>query len=206
MEFISTRKGNSMFDEMKSRVFEQKTYEEMKAHDNLADGELEEYLDVIESDYVFNLAKVDELADLSTRSEEIQRRFIEQKFYIEEKNISEKAKIQTILTTASILNRVDTRPQDLRLEELYLLSAAMIQMPFENYPVYGDVLSHPILLSSILLKSDDINEQLDMCSQIVGYCDTFTSQTMNDAVYQKAIKDSLNLISKYQTKEKEHIR
>ena len=202
MEFISTRRGNSVFDELKDRVYHQKLVEEHIASRHKQSGELEEAMDIIESEFVLNLFKIDDVCELASMSEEVQRKFISQKLFVEGMNISEKAKLQSILTTASILGRVNTRVQDLQDSELYLLAGAMVQMPLEDYGTYGDVLSHPALLKSVLEKTTDLDEQLDICSQVVNYCDNCYHIEGSQVDYQSAIKDALNVVGNYQVKEK----
>lgn len=204
MELVGIKKENVFFEEMKSRISNQKRLEQIEAREKSSSGMLEETLDVIESDYLFSLSKLDDVAELSSRDEQIRRKFIEQKIYIDGKDILEKNKIRTILTTACILSRVGTRTQDLTSEELYLLAAAMIQIPLESYNCYGDVLSHPTLLKSIFSKSYDTLEQLEICNQIIKYCDSFASDDMDNISYQNAIKDCLDLVDKYEPVTKGH--
>lgn len=198
METVSGVYENNIFNEMTEMVNNQRLIERESAYKSVCDGALEEALDTIESDYVFNLSKVDEIGSLLSRSEELQRKFLQQKFYIEYMNISEKAKIQTILTSACILNRINTRTQDLKQDLFYLLSMAMIPIPLEQYGIYGDILSHPLLLQSIISKSLDKDEQLEMCNDIFDYCDECSYEGMTDIEYQRAIKNSIRILDKYE--------
>lgn len=206
MNFTSTRMGNSLFDQMKERVFNQKTLEEMQANYKLSGGELEEVLDGIEGEYIFNLQKLDDIAELESRDEQIKKSFLKLKFYSEDMAISEKAKLQIILTGASVLNKVNTRVEDLQEQELYLLSAAMVPVPLEDYNIYGDVLSNPFILNFITQKTDDMTSRLDMCYQIFDYCDDYVYEDMNQLEYQKSIKDCLMIVNNFQVIEKENIK
>ena len=201
MELVDIRKNNSIFDEMKNRLYLQKLEEISFAHKNKQDGELEEALDEIESDYIFNLSKLEYLLLLKEKDEETRRKFVEQKMYISCLNTTEKGKIQLILTTASLLNKVNTT-KNLTREELNLLAMAMVSIPTFDYELYCGLLSNPQVLQAILSHTDVVVEQLDICNDIFDYIEEFYSNQMTEEKKQIAIKDSINIINKYQLKSK----
>lgn len=197
MNTFSTQREIGVFDELKQRLYAQKVLEENSARIKTKDGELEELLDIIESNYTFNLFKLDEVAELDEKS---QRKFIESKLYIEDTDISEKAKLQVILTTACILNRVDTRAQELDVEKMNLLATFMVPIDIEDYPIYGDILSSPVLLQAVIDKTEDIDERLDLCDQIIDYCDIFAYEKMDSSEYKKACYDTIEMVNEKQVK------
>ena len=142
MVIESTKQGNSIFDEMKSRVFELYMMERQIAYETHAVGDkLNEALEISENDYNFNLLKLDNFSILSKRHESIRRRFVEQKLYIEQMEISEKQKIEAILTSAyifkdcgmSLINR------NASSENIYLLACAMSNINPSEYSLYQDL-------------------------------------------------------------------
>lgn len=203
MKFSSNVNKDSLFDQLKSKLYDCKLEEIGRAKRALAGGELEEALDEIESDYIFNLFKLDEVAELESSSVEQQRKFVEMCLYIDSMDMRVKPKTQATLTSACILNKIDTRTQDLENSQFFLLAATMVPIPLDEYRLYGDVLSNPALLSSVSSKTDDINEQIDMMDSVLDYCDSFVYEGMSDIDYKKAISDSINLIQKHPLKQKE---
>lgn len=205
MDFISSKNKNSIFDNLKTQLYTEQLREKKQAYIDLQGGDLEEALDVIESDYTFNLFKLDEVAELASISSEKQKKFIELKLYIEDMGISKKAKLQTILTSAGILNRAGTRTQDLDNQEFFLLSAIMVPIQLEDYRTYGDVLSHPTILKSTTDKTQDLNEQLDILNSVLDYCDRNVYEDMLTVDYKRAISDSVKIVHKFQIQPKKNV-
>lgn len=206
MKFSSNVNKDSLFDVLKAMTYNCKMEEISRARHSLKDGELEEALDEIESDYTFNLFKLDEVAELESSSVESQKKFVEMYLHINDLDISTKSRIQTILTSACILNKVNTRTQDLENEQFFLLSATMVPIPLDEYGVYGDVLSNPALLTSVSSKTSDLTEQMNMMDDVMNYCDCFAYEGMSKADYQRAVSDSMKLIDRYQVKQKENTK
>lgn len=118
----STRKGNSIYDELKERLCIQKMIEMQSAYHFYDYDELDENLELIEDSYDINLYKLDEVADLKRQTKEVQKKFILQKAYIENIDIPEQIKLENILTTACILNQCSELVMDLPENELFMLS------------------------------------------------------------------------------------
>lgn len=138
-----TRTHNSIYDEMKSRAFELHMMERQSAYETYtADDELNDALKISEDDYNFNLSKSDDLATLSKMRESLRRRFVEQKLYIEQMDISEKNKIEVILTSACILRNFGTSliNRNTANEELYLLACAMVNVEPSSYSHYENII------------------------------------------------------------------
>ena len=160
MVIENKRQGNSLFDEMKARTFElymigrQSAYETFTADDELADA-----LRICEDDYTFNLFKLDVLAYLSNRREEVRRKFVEQKMYIDQMDIPEKNKIQAILTSACILNDFGTSiiNRNASNQDIYLVSRAMVNIELSSYAYYENlILYHFDKLVKLLGNVDGI--------------------------------------------------
>jgi len=128
MVIQSTRKGNSIYDELKERLYIQKTIETQYAYRLYEDSELDENLEMIEDNYDINLFKLDEITVLGEKSKEIKRKFIIQKLYIEDMKIPEKVKIENILTTACLLNYHSDLLMDLSENQIYILSVASLNI------------------------------------------------------------------------------
>lgn len=143
MVIKSTRQGNSVYDEMKSRVFNLHMMERQSAYETYtADDELNEALELTEEDYDFNLFKLDVLMTLSKMNESLKRRFIEQKIYIDQMDISEKQKIEAILTSACIIRNFGTSLMNRNVsnEAVYLLARAMVDIETSSYSYYENLI------------------------------------------------------------------
>lgn len=160
MVIQSTRKQNSFFDEMKSRAFELYMMERQRAYEtHTADDELSEALKISEDDYNFNLLKLDDLASLANSSEALKRRFIKQKLYIDQLDIVEKQKIESILTSACILKNfgVCLVNKNISEEELYLIARAMVNVETGSYSYYENlILTHLDRLVEMLRNVDGL--------------------------------------------------
>lgn len=132
MVLKSTRKSNSIFDELKERLYIQRLIEIQFAYENYTEDELDETLKNIDDDYDFNLFKLDEISILARQTDEIKRKFIIQKLYIEKLNIPEKAKIENILTVACLLNRHNNLIMDLNENTLYILSLTLLNVGYQG--------------------------------------------------------------------------
>lgn len=122
MTIENTRKNNSVYVELKERLCVQKMVEMQSAYRFYGYDELDENLELIEDSYDINLYKLDEVVALKNQSEEVQIKFINQKQYIENKQIPEKSKLENILTTACILNCCSELVINLSENELFILS------------------------------------------------------------------------------------
>ena len=72
-------KNNSVYVELKERLYEQKMIEMQSAYCFYGYDELDENLEFIEDSYDINLYKLDEVAALKHQSKEVQLKFINQK-------------------------------------------------------------------------------------------------------------------------------
>lgn len=193
MEFRSTRKGNSIYDEMKSKIFEQRLLERQLAYQKFEwDDELSETLDMIEDEYIFNLFKLDEISLLENKPEEVKRVFCEQKIYIEQADISEKEKNNLILTTTCLFTRIYPYIKHLNDEQLYLLGTLMKNVNLEDYPVYGKILNdnHFIVRANELSKNNNGRMEEDS----FALCDECNGCELSEPSYQKAMKRLLPVL------------
>ena len=122
MVIQSTRKNNSIYDEVKERLYIQKLIDMRLASENYTEDELDAQFENIDDNYDINLFKLDEVADLKRQTKEVQKKFILQKAYIENIDIPEQIKLENILTTACILNQCSELVMDLPENELFMLS------------------------------------------------------------------------------------
>lgn len=156
MEFKSTRNNNSIFDELKSRLYTQSVIEKNDAYKKYTlDEELVEAIEISEDDYNFNLFKLDQVAALDNQLLGIRKKFISQKLYIERMEISEKEKLEIILTTACLLNNFGLKITLLHETSLYLLARAMINIDLNNYSNYEILISSHLNNIMALLRNVD---------------------------------------------------
>ena len=160
MVLQSTRKGNSVYDEMKERVHRQYLIDKQSAYINYSiNSGLIEAMDTIEEEYNFNLFKLDELASLAHKAESLQRKFINQKFYIENMDVSSKTKIDSILTTACILNRFGNSVIDVPENIIYILSCVLLNTGIEEHDKYK------MIIDQILVTFKREDESLEKTKQ-----------------------------------------
>jgi len=160
MVIESTRKGNSIYDEMKSRVFDIYVQERQSAYEAYTfDDELKDALETIDDEYSLDLNKLDELVSLSKMDELLRKKFIIQKMCIEQMDISEKDKVESILTSAclfknfgiGLINRNTTE------EEFYLIARAMVNVEPNSYSYYEDlILGHFDRLIKMLQNAEGL--------------------------------------------------
>jgi len=197
MEFKSTRQGNSVYDEIKSRLFEQKLLERQTSYEKFEyDDELDESLNMIEDEYIFNLFKLDEILLLGNKTEELKRRFFEQKLFIESSDISEKQKVNAILTTACLLSRIYEQVKNFNVEQLYTLSFSMAKTDLKNYHIYGKVLSDNHFKVRAYEMSRDNNGIVELEEDAFMFCDECNGCELSDPTYQKAMKLVLPVLLK----------
>ena len=200
MVLESNRNGNSIYDEMKSRLYEICLNERQMAYTAYSsDSDLAEVLRVIENDFTFNLFKLDEIAYLSRQTEEIQEKFINQKLYIDCMQISSKNKVEIILTTACILTKIDEQVKNLTQEELFLLGHVMVNVPLKDYVRYGKVLSDVDILEriNIIAKGHD---SLEIIPSTFECCADCKKCELAEPIYQNTIGVLLPVINKQQEK------
>lgn len=195
--------GNNIADVLNEIIELQRVEEHRRANDDLKDGELEERLDDIESNYAFNKEKCAYIYELASKDIKIQRKFLELIMYVDNLDLSNYNTISTILTSAVLLSDLEGHPEFLSTSDLYLISTAMISIPLDDYKMYGEVLINNKVINSIIAKTDDQNERRNMCYDIFDYCDDCTSNDMTKEELETVINDSLNIIKKYQVKETE---
>ena len=143
MVIKSTRQENSVYDEMKSRVFNLYMIERQGAYEiYTADDELNEALEISEDNYNANLFKLDVLMALAKMHESVKRRFVEQKIYIDQMDIPEKQKVEAILTSACILKNFGTSIMNRKAsnETICLLARAMVNIEPSSYSYYENLI------------------------------------------------------------------
>lgn len=188
-------KGNNISDLLLKMIEDQRKVEIEKANSTLASGELEEKIDDIEKNYEFNKEKYDFIPELFSRDIKIQKKFIETMIYIDDKDLSNYNSLSSILTAGVILSKLENNPELLSAEELFLISSSMISVPIENYNVYGEILTNKELLDNIFSKTENEEEQLFICYDILNYCDLYADEeNMHD---KNIINDILNVISNF---------
>ena len=158
MVIQSTRQGNSIYDEMKSRAFSLHTMERQRAYEKYTDDwDLNEELELSEDNFNFNLFKLDDLAALSKMPEPLRRKFIEQKIYIDQMDIPEKNKVEAILTSACILKNFGVLlvNKNLSQDELYLVARAMVSVEPCSYSYYENLILYHFDKLVKMLKNVD---------------------------------------------------
>lgn len=178
----------------------QKINELNKAKENSIDGELEEILDDIESMYMFNLEKLEYVDKLIGKDINTQKKFLEIVMYIDNKKLSNYNTVCSILTSAVMLNELNNHPEYLSNDELYLITTSMISIPVNDYKMYGDILTDRRIIDNIKGKTDEVDEQRNICYDIFDYCDDYTTNDMSNEQYLESIKDCLKIIKDYEVK------
>lgn len=198
--------GSNIVDILISMMEEQTKYEYQRASENLTGGSLQEKNDDITSNHYFNKEKIDYIYKLKGKDLKIQRKFLEFIIYVDRLDISRYNALSTILTSSVVLSELENHPELLSISELYFISTAMISIPICNYKMYGDILINRDIIKDIMLKTNDINEQRNICYSIFDYCDEATTNDMTKEEYECAINDSKNIIKNYQVKETQKIK
>lgn len=193
--------GSNICDILISMMKEQKEYEYQMSVVNFKGGDLQDRLDDIESNYEFNKEKPDYIYEIGNRNFKIQRKFLELIIYVDRLDISRYNALSTILASSILLSELEDHPELLSVPELYLVSTAMISIPICDYKMYGEVLINRDIIRDIMAKTNDENEQRNICYDIFYYCDEDTTNNMTKEQYECAINDSKNIIKDYQVKE-----
>lgn len=197
------QKGKDIGEILDEMIEKQRIKEITKAQKELTDGDLEEELDDIENNYLLNKEKVDYVYEIFDRDIEIQRKFIEMIRYIDDLNMTDFNTFTTMLTTAVMLYKLEDHPEFIPNNQLFVLSTAMVSIPVDDYNKYGDILLNRQLLDDMFIKTDDQNEQRNMCYEIFDYCDEEIYDDMTKEEEAKAINDCLNIVKNYKVVEKE---
>lgn len=198
------QKGCKNIGEILDEMIEKQRIKEItRAKTELTEGVLEEELDDIENNYLLNKEKVDYAYEIFDRDIEIQRKFIEMIKYIDDLNMTDFNTFTTMLTTAVMLYKLEDHPEFIPNNQLFVLSTAMVSIPVDDYNKYGDILLNRQLLDDMFIKTDDQNEQRNMCYEIFDYCDEEIYDDMTKEEEAKAINDCLNIVKNYKVVEKE---
>ena len=194
-------RGKNITDVLMEMLINQKLNELKKVKKTLNAGDLEERLDTIESSFEFNKEKYDYLFELNGKDLKIQKKFLNMVTYIDEKALSDYNTLVTLLTTAVMLVKLENHPELLTEEELFLVSSSMVSVPLDNYQLYGEILIDRRVINAINSKTSDIDEQRQICYEILDYCDFFKGEDLSDKNYNIVIDDVLKLIdSKFKNK------
>lgn len=191
---------NESIDEILQDMLNKQQLKELKiAKEKYCDGDLEERLDDIELSYQFNMKKIEYVIELAERDIALKRKFMEMVLYIDGLSITEFNKIVTILTNATMLYKLDNHPEILSNDKFYLASSTLVSIPLESYGVYGEVITEPGVIDNVFNKTNDMEEQRNICYNIFDYCDSLDEEeVMNNR--NEVVNNCKNIIRNYETK------
>lgn len=151
-------------------------------------------IDSIESTYEFNLQKFKEARKLEKLSIAKRKKFLKMISYVERLGLNDTNTLSTVLTTAVILTKYDNEPENIKDENLYLLSSAFISIPLENYEIYKGLVDDEVL-DSICSKSSNYFDMRNICYDLLDECERteLTSELLKESV-AKYENDNINKI------------
>lgn len=196
--FNNNNRGLSIRDILYDRLKIQRLEDLALVNRKYTDGELEDKIDQVESDFDFALEKLDFVAELGGRDELIQRKFTEIVLYIDDMDINKGNSLDTILTFGVIISKVPTHIELLEKESAFILASAMKGLPFSEYESHGVIVSNPTLLDSIKSKTDDMDDRRDMIYDMFDYCADCAYENMTQEDYELAIKECIEIVNNYQ--------
>lgn len=185
----------SIYYEMLERLTIVQDKKKTKANEELVGLDLIEELGFIDNKTTFSQEKARDILKFSQDIDKSEQ-FIELKIYVEDLDIDENDKVQTIITSSCVLDSLETR--GLSTQELFLLSYVMSPVPKEDYMSHGVVLSNSEVLNRFLNKTTDLEEQVILSEEIFDYCDEFAYENMSKEVYETIVNNVLNIIDSYQ--------
>lgn len=162
--------------------------------DRYSDGQEEEYLDLVESNYLFNKEKLAHLSNIKQANQRM--KLLEFIAYLDSIDITKDNKLTTLLTTITLLSNMKYANMD--VSDLYLLSTAMVGVPINNYDSYLLALGDEEVLTQIRVRTSIPKEQRKIAYEIQDYCDTFVADRIN-------LKDIRTIIDNSNVKEKNKV-
>ncbi len=162
--------------------------------DRYSDGQEEEYLDLVESNYLFNKEKLAHLSNIKQANQRM--KLLEFIAYLDGIDITKDNKLTTLLTTITLLSNMKYANMD--VSDLYLLSTAMVGVPINNYDSYLLALGDEEILTQIRVRTSIPKEQRKIAYEIQDYCDTFVADRIN-------LKDIRTIIDNSNVKEKNKV-
>lgn len=162
--------------------------------DRYSDGQEEEYLDLVESNYLFNKEKLAHLSNIKQANQRM--KLLEFITYLDSIDITKDNKLTTLLTTITLLSNMKYANMD--VSDLYLLSTAMVGVPINNYDSYLLALGDEEILTQIRVRTSIPKEQRKIAYEIQDYCDTFVADRIN-------LKDIRTIIDNSNVKEKNKV-
>ena len=162
--------------------------------DRYSDGQEEEYLDLVESNYLFNKEKLAHLSKIKQANQRM--KLLEFITYLDGIDITKDNKLTTLLTTITLLSNMKYANMD--VSDLYLLSTSMVGVPINNYDSYLLALGDEEILTQIRVRTSIPKEQRKIAYEIQDYCDTFVSDRIN-------LKDIRTIIDNSNVKEKNKV-
>jgi len=162
--------------------------------DRYSDGQEEEYLDLVESNYLFNKEKLAHLSNIKQANQRM--KLLEFITYLDGIDITKDNKLTTLLTTITLLSNMKYANMD--VSDLYLLSTAMVGVPINNYDSYLLALGDEEILTQIRVRTSIPKEQRKIAYEIQDYCDTFVADRIN-------LKDIRTIIDNSNVKEKNKV-
>ena len=207
-------KGLSFASAFKIVLDSQKQHDLLYVNNKYSDGYREDKVDQVEREYNMNLKKLDYADKLSSLDKSVQEKFSKTYLYIDKLGLDTGRKIETILTLAVLCNKAPKQVESLDEEELYLVSTLFTSIPVhdktddDQYKLYSPVVCDDVILSSVMNKTNDMNERRAILRELLSYCDYSVSALMNVFEYKNVLKTSLNIVKNYNVpiKKEENIR
>jgi hypothetical protein len=138
-------------------------------------------IDTVESEYEFNIEKLEKVKELKKKSIAKQTKFLNLIPYIKKEAHDDRNELATILTAGSILSAFDNEPETLPDTSLYLLSSAFIPVPLKNYHLYKSMINEE-LLDIINRKQITPSEKRSICYSILDCCEMSDSTKGEDLI------------------------
>lgn len=163
--------------------------------ENLSLSQIQESIEEIEANYKKQISKLDKIDLLIENNDVAALQQIKNVYeLVIASNVKQARKDASIVTLIYLSTLDDLSVSSLTTDEAYLLCNAMITIPTIGFHSNERVIANPIILDSVIAKTTNLPEQLDILWEVSDYCCENTDDNMSIEAYTRAIKDCSKII------------
>ena len=187
----------SIYQQLKERLEKEKEIDKVEI-DNATEGtdSEEEYCN-LRDEYNLYYQKLEFISKLGELPDDKKRIAVEKIAKMDNlPNISDKQKIIMILSYGVLVDyfkRIHERSD----EELFMLSACSSGLDLEDYTYYIGILSDESVSQSIISKSGEFSEQVDIAYEIMDSQDEFSYDFITPDNYEELVNNALYMVNKH---------
>jgi hypothetical protein len=190
-------KEKSLFEQLKEKLEKQKNIDIINIQEECDIDELEDEINYLQQDYNLYNSKLELITEITKLENSKIEWYMQTLFKMDcLENISEKQKLKMMLSYGVLVNYF-SKIHERTDEELFMLSACSSGLDLEDYTFYIGVLSDKQVSETIINKTDNLPEQVNIAYSVMDSQDEFPYDFITSDNYKILVDNGINVANNY---------